>query len=508
VLGLVHLLLWIATLPLPHIDFNFYVDPAVQLAQTGHLVSPAAQHLDLTYTLGFFYMPPVFFVTLAGWLACFGESYGALLGFTLALHQVWLTCLWGLLRRRFGCGQLAAVMGLLAAFPLFNHGRPELLAHCFSVAGWLVATGTNRRSWIWGGSLLGLAVGTSPQFGGTAAAAVATHLLVRPGQAGRQRVEVVLRLATVALLVAGGVIVGIATQQGMLAVGWAQFQNSTLVRGRELNLWPSFNHLHYVVFTGIGLGLLTLVVALIGLLKPCRARFAPGLWPAVAAYFGGMVVWLVLAKGYFLGWAHFAYLAQPILHGQLLGVSRGWFRKLAWVTVSLFVTLHFYLSKAQFWYGAHSVAAAQVAARAVPMAPGELVAEDSFTYGALLDRPPLLHFELMHTCYWPRFLAVTSQSILARLPSGAQTVPLWPNRIVITAATLHEARPDPALYAQVAGAAEPDRVVLWGRSLTLLKDPLAICVFERRTLAKPAQPPGTIDEVLSKGATESAAVRL
>ncbi len=488
-LGFAHLALWFFALPLPHIDFNFYVDPAVQLARTGRLISPAAQHLDLTYPLGFFYLPPVYFFTLAGWLTCFGTSYRSVLGFTLLLHQLWLVGLWTLLRRRFECGPLAAALGLVCGFPLFNHGRPELLVHCWSVAGWLAATAPNRAHWIWGGGLLGLAVATSPQFGGSAAVAIAAHLLIRPGSTPLQRALELGRLTSVAVLVAGLVIVGIAANQGSLGLGWAQFQSSTQVRGRELNIVPPFLSAYHLTFTGVGLGVLTVGLAVGGQLTRPKTGSTPERKPAVAAYFAGLLVWLALARGYFFAWAHFAYLAQPVLHAQVAAASRGRFRPIAWIGVSLFAILHFYFGKAQFWFGARSVMSAQADVRSILTAPDALVGEDFFTYAALADRPHLLHFELTQWHYWPRFLEVTPAIYRARLPQGDLTKPLWPDRLIITAATLsREGAPDPNQYVQIAGTAHPEPVVLWGRKLSLLRDPLALCLFERRLFSQPIPP--------------------
>ncbi len=64
-------LLW-RYLPLPHQDRNFYVEPGYQLAQTGKLIGPGSQNVDLTYQKEIYSYPPGYFLLVAGWLKLFG----------------------------------------------------------------------------------------------------------------------------------------------------------------------------------------------------------------------------------------------------------------------------------------------------------------------------------------------------------------------------------------------------------------------------------------------------
>jgi len=282
-------------------------------------------------------------------------------------------------------------------------------------------------------------------------------------------------LTAVAVVVCAMVVVGFAAQQDSLAVGWAQFRANMLVRGQELNQLPEFNNLYNWVFTGLGLGILTLLPAGIGLIPRFRA------WPGAAAYLGGFAVWMILGRGQFIAWGHFCYLAQPILHAQLIGSPRTWFRRTAWIIGGVFSFLHLYHGKAQFWPGPRPVSASYAAARSVATQPGEFMAADFFAYGSMTDHESLLHYEMIRGNYWPRFLASTPPAIRARLPHGEQTIPPSPQRIVITAYSLDRfGPPDAVRYRQVRGPSQSPMLEIGGRRLSLLRDPLAICVFERR----------------------------
>lgn len=124
-------------LPCPHIDDVWYVDPAINVALTGRLESPALARVLAEFGTRHYFLSFPFYPLLVGaWLRAWGISFASLAAF-------WVTC--GVasslalreLLRAFGAGRIAQV-AVLAYFPFHVQTsglRPEPAGYAFSLVG-------------------------------------------------------------------------------------------------------------------------------------------------------------------------------------------------------------------------------------------------------------------------------------------------------------------------------------------------------------------------------------
>lgn len=127
-------LLWTAGLPPPHWDDLFFVGGAFQLAETGQLANPLIRLWSPVAAERYFFQPPFFQYTLAGWIKLFGISAWSLLGFQcLALVVCSLSAM--LLLRKYGLSGWR-VLPIFLAFAMMPQGlRHDTLGLAFLAAG-------------------------------------------------------------------------------------------------------------------------------------------------------------------------------------------------------------------------------------------------------------------------------------------------------------------------------------------------------------------------------------
>ena len=161
-------LLWLAGFPRPNGDDGFFAGIAYSLAHDGQLANPWVTgwkgYLEGIHPTKFLVQPPLYPLTMAGWIAVFGVSAGSLTGFACVLGFLSSCLAWTILRR-LGGDRLAAALGAAAvAAVLLPRGlRPEPLAMlCFLAGQWLLLRWRTPAGWLAGGLVNSAAVLAHP----------------------------------------------------------------------------------------------------------------------------------------------------------------------------------------------------------------------------------------------------------------------------------------------------------------------------------------------------------
>ncbi|MEC4852152.1 MAG: hypothetical protein SAJ12_14285, partial [Jaaginema sp. PMC 1079.18] len=434
---LLHGIMGLALMPLPHLDLITFGEPALLLATTGKIAAPGAQYLDLTYVLGSYFYPPGYIVILAAWLKVFGTGVGSWLGYTHVVHALYLLGLWLLLRCRLGCGFFIASLATLSGFPYFSYGRPDLTSLLFGVMAWLLLPDTLQWRRVGGvGILLGIAVLVSPPFGLSSSIAVGGFYLLRIGSRGKQQFLSFLGLAGIAIATFLGLWALILTWQDAWGFGLEQFRVHAANRGADLNTWPQPPLLYGIAFIGLPLLAFTLIPALVtSLQNPLAFRQIPG---AIAlSYLASISLWFSLSKSALLmSGYHLLLLARPVFHGVWVS-SRQQLRLVAIAILIGFSTINFYFYKDDFLaFNSHPYTAYHTIA-ALNFPPNAIALIDS-PFFPLLYRPgkTLNYFTTIQENAWQRYRNSTHPDVLAQLPQGAATQPPVAVVIVVSALTL------------------------------------------------------------------------
>jgi hypothetical protein len=480
----VHALLFLRGLPLPHHDSFFFTEPALHLVRSGRLIAPSAEYLDLTYGLNFGAYPPLYFVLLAGWLRVFGYSPATLLAFTHLLHVVYLGLVYVLARVRFQGSLFTAALLAFSCFPLFNHGRPDLLAALLGVAAFLsLPTPDGRGKTALSIGLLALALAASPALGIGVIAAAAGFIALGPGRPNAAS----LRLAF--LICGAGALGGLAfwacfiTWQDSWWIAPFQFRVNSAVRGETLNHLPHLFELvspAFFAFVYLPLLFAAILPAAIALLRRRDVDRHPRLWLTAAAYLIGLVPLLLINKLQLFYQHHFALAARIPLQATLLE-SRGRFRLLGYFATGAFTLCHFFLGKETLIYAVTGNLAYE-ALEAKSLAGVRTLAVDSNCAPAFFGKFDglLLDYDIIKFNQWRAYLEKTPPEILARLPERLREGPAVPDAIVITTrGHFQMGAPNPAVFEKVSGPALT-ATELFGMRFRQPATPFALHVYRRR----------------------------
>jgi len=481
-LVLLHGVLWLYLLPLPHVDLITFGEPALLLATTGKIAAPASQYLDLTYVLGSYFYPPGYIVILAAWLKIMGTSVGSWLGYTHVVHALYLFGLWLLLRWRLGCSFLIASLATLSAFPYISYGRPDLTSLLLGVIAWLLLPDTlqwRRIGLI--GLLLGTAVLVSPPFGLSSSVAVGGFYLLRVGSRGKSQFLSFLALTGVAIATFLGLWAVILTWQDAWAFGFEQFRVHAANRGADLNTWPKPPLLYGIAFIGLPLLAFTVIPALATILQNPKAFRQPPVAVALA-YLGSIGLWFSLSKSALLmSGYHFLLLARPVFHGVWVNTQKRW-QPVAIAILLAFTIINCYFYKDDFLAANSNPHNVYDTLAALNFPPDAIALIDS-PFFPILYRPgkTLNYFTTIQENAWQRYRDFTNPDILTQLPQGADTQPPVADIIVVSAFTLsRNALPDPEFYS----LASPDnldipRFEIFGKTVEYPQNPLQPYIFYR-----------------------------
>ena len=472
-------------LPLPHIDYVWYVEPAASLATHGVIASPASQNFDLTYTLAYYGYPPGYSLTLGAWLFITGASAASVLAYTHAVHAAYLALLWAMLRLRLGCGRLATGLVIVSAYPLFAHGRPDVTALMFGAAGYcLLPRRPDVARTIACGVLLGLALVTSPGYGISSTAAALTFGMLDLDATTKRRLGFGVAAGGTAVLVMASVWLAVVAQQGAWAHGWSQFNVASKTRGRDLNVMPSLWQGYAVAVAVIPLGLCALLPAVLAV--GFRRRAGAPLFKNALAYVAGFAVWFAVNKTQVLLQNHLNYLGRMGLQGHLpdAGGRSRWLRAVGYGPVLVVAAVGWYLDKSLLVHlgRAEAVSAADIAALGVPL-DGVVAAEGQTFFPVWRPGRTISYIGFMVLRnYWQRSKAVTPPAAWNSLPPAVRAAgPAVPDVIIVTSDTLLKAgRPDPTVYRQVAGPPSVELVRLFGRPVKEAKRPSELNAFVLR----------------------------
>ncbi|HEX6764256.1 MAG TPA: hypothetical protein VF103_02235 [Polyangiaceae bacterium] len=479
VLALVHAVLFALGVPLPHQDLLFYLEPAFHLVRDGKLVAPAAEYIDLTYTVSFGFYPPGYFLILAPWLALFGAGHGSLLAFIHSVHLAYLIVLWVLLRTRFSVSKPIAALALVSAFPFWSFGRPDLLGVFFSACAWLLvpASGYGRR-FVLATVVTGFSLLVSPSFG---LGCLATNVAFIALAGGHLAVPSLRRGAVFGALAVGVMLTLwalVITEQGAWSTVPTQFRLTAMVRGTELNHFPTFSG-PVLVFSLLPLVLATVLPAVAVLGRGQKLREHP-VWIAAASYLAAFAAVFLTNKLQLLLVHHFGMVQRPVLHATLAGTKRPW-RFVGLAATALFTLIHFYIQKEDLFYAVSGDLRYERIDPAL-VARARVVAVDSmyapFVYGRL-DKP-VLDYHMVKLDYWRRFRNVSPKRLLAVLPENLKDGPHVPDLLLISSrAIMLSGPPNPDFFEQISGPAL-ERVTFFGHELQVAKHPLALHVYRRR----------------------------
>jgi len=476
--SLVSLLLWWRFLPLPHIDLNFYTEPAYLLARYGTLAGPGSQHLDLTYQKGMYFYPPGYFLALAAWIKLFGLSADSLLAYTHAVHTGFLVGLYALLRFRYSCLPIVSALVLLATLPAMNHGRPDLTACLFSVLAWLTLPGGAEIPRLaLSGFFVGATMLVSPAYG------IGIVLTLAVIMATDGTAPLAARLRSLALwlgfsgLTFAIVLVGVFLSQHSWEAAYVQFTTNVAIRGHELNVLPRMETLFAWAFTIVPLFLLAVVPAFFVVLLVWRKSSSP-LRSVSLAFLISTAAWLAFNRGQFLYEHHYLFVTKAVFLGMLfsLPLFPRWLRP---APLLLLVAISLYKYKADFLYLDSPLRDSERKYSASVHPSGE-VAVDSLYFSRFYRPGSTLNYELLDLHYWPRYLAAIPKRLQHDMLLGLQPEPLEPSMLLVSAATIQrlgeprypDIRCTPAFGDQVP-------LTILGRAWKLPADPYALMVCQK-----------------------------
>jgi len=480
VLAIIHLFLWWRYAPIAHVDFGFYTEPAFLLAKRGIIAGPASQYLDLTYTKGIYFYPPGYALILGGWIKLFRLSIHSLLAYTNLIHAAYLFALWVLLRKRFKCTRLAAALTTLSAFPMFNHGRPDVTALFLGALAWLIIPQQlDLRRLLPSGILLGLAVLVSPPFGISSAATVGTFYFVSPNLRLSHRAKGFMVLTGIAVLTLIGIWAFVLTWQNAWAFGPEQFRVNSANRGSDLNQLPLPPLAYGVVFILVPLVLMTLI-PLVVMLYWYRCSPSNPLVTISLSYLGGFIIWFSLSKSPLLMIYHFSLLSRPVFHG-VLASYRQKMRFLAIGLLAAFTVISFYFHKDQLLVLTTSSDRAYAQVAAIKLDPDVIAAVDSQFLPLLYRNGKTINYQITKENSWERYRAATSPKTMALLPEANRMGPLNPNVIIVSALTIdREGIPNPSVYRNLdEEELSIPKLRLFGRTIKFPQDPLKPYIFYR-----------------------------
>lgn len=477
---IIHIFLWWQYLPMAHVDLNFYMEPAFLLATRGVIAGPGSQHIDLTYTKSIYFYPPGYALVLGSWIQLFGFSIRSLLAYTNLIHATYLFTLWVLLRKRFNCTRLAAGLAVVSAFPMLNHGRPDLTALLLGAIAWLtIPQQLDLRRLLSSGILLGLAVLVSPPFGISSAATVGTFYFVSPNLRLSQRVKGFMVLTGIAVLTLIGIWAFVLTWQNAWAFGPEQFRVNSANRGQDLNQLP-FPPLPYgLAFILVPLGVLTFIPLVVALYR-YRCSLSNPLVNVSLSYLGGFITWLSLSKSPLLMTYHFSFIARPVFHAVLASYRK----QMRFLGIGLLVALtviSFYFYKDELLLLTTNAEQAYARVAAIKLDPDAIAAIDSQFFPILYKEGKTINYEVMKVNSWESYRAATAPKTLALLPEANRIEPLTPDIIVVSAMTLQRlGNPSPSLYRhQDEEELSIPKLRLFGRTLNFPQDPLRPYIFYR-----------------------------
>ena len=166
-------LLFACALPPPANDAYFYDGPVVHFLNHGGYFNPAiAQSRPISGTVFFSSYPPLYQITLLGWMTLAGTSVVSAMAFHLALFGAYQLTVLALFRRWQIAGRNACIAGLFL-FAITFDDRPDALACLFGTLGIYasVRSFAGFRHWSWLAAVFGLlAMATSLQMGALYAA--------------------------------------------------------------------------------------------------------------------------------------------------------------------------------------------------------------------------------------------------------------------------------------------------------------------------------------------------
>ncbi len=421
-------------LPLPSGDLSFYTEPAYLLAQSGKLLAPGSQNIDLTFQKAVYTYPPGYFLILAGWLRLFGLSADSLLAYTHLVHTAALIMLWVLLRDRYSCPRSVCSLVLLSFFPRMAHGRPDLTAAALSMAAWVALPKDNG----WGrtvlsGCLAGATLLVSPAFGVGIIATLVILMLLDSRLALRQRLCKIAVWVGAAGIMFGGVTATFLTQQHSWMIAYVQFKTTVSIRGAELNVLPNFHLLFFWVFCVVPFLLVALLPALLAASGKCRDA-SNDLRKVGIAFLGSATVWLALNKSQLLTDHHFLFPAKSVF----LGVFYAWPKLPAWIRTTpllLLCLISFYYYKADFLYlGTPLRLEAQSYAAGVQ--PQGILAVDSLYFAKFYRPGRSLNYEVAaFECYWQRYRGAIPEFARTAMLAGLPDKPMQPDMLLISAYT-------------------------------------------------------------------------
>jgi len=473
VILLVSLFLWWRFLPLPHLDLNFYTEPAYLLARYGTLAGPGSQYIDLTYQKGLYFYPPGYFLVLAAWIKVFGLSSDSLLGYTHAIHVAFLVALWVLLRRRYSCTVTTSALVLLAVFPAINHGRPDLTAALLSVAAWLAlpARGELGR-FLLSGFLVGATMLVSPAYGIGIASTLAAITFTDSSNPLAVRTRSFFIWAGTAGLVLAAVLSIVLSEQNAWTLAYVQFKSNVAIRGHELNTLPNLRTPFAWTFSIIPFLLVALVPAFVAVLFTWRNR-QTALRSVSLAFLAGTAVWFALNKAQLLYEHHYLLVSKVVFLGVLCSLPKfpRWARPLP---LLLLAAISFYKWKADFLYLGSPLRDDERKHAASTLTAGE-IAVDSLYFARLYRPGRSLNYECYDLAYWPRYLTAIPQRFQDAMLSDLPRKPLEPSMLVVSAATVQRLG-EPHFQNMQCTAAPPvgQRLKLLGRTWKLPADPYAL----------------------------------
>jgi len=443
VLAAVEGLLWWRLLPLPHADFGAHVEPAWWFAHDGSLRAPASQYKDLTYRQGSWFYPPGQFLVLGSWIRLLGWSDDSLLGYTHTVHGLWLGSLWMLLRLRLKASQAASGLALAAVFPVYHHGRPDLLAALLTVWAWLAA----NRSAPLAGVLVGATLLSSPGFGVAAAASIGV-VLVNAG--GWRRAATAAAAAAIFVTAVLAILLPDAPSREFAL---RQFETNAILRGATLNRMPDLLIPYALLFCTIPLGI-TVAFALAEMLRTGRDPLRIAAW----AFAAGFLVWYLTNKAQLLYMHHFLLPAKAVFLGALAARRP----RIGVPAAALTAAIALYWAKADFVYAARPLRAEAAAARLAHPRGGEPAAVDGLHMTTHYRAGDTVFHEVMFENSWREF---RDRGLLPRAADG----PLVPEKRYVSALALYR--------FPVPGTPLPPALRLFGRPVQLPAEPFAIRVI-------------------------------
>jgi hypothetical protein len=126
-------LLLFSAQPVPSNDAFFYDGPVVNLLLHGKYANPSLiEALPISGGEVFCAYPPLYQLSLRGWLSIFGVSALACMFFHLFLFAIYLWTLWKIFRQLSLTGW-PAMVGATFILVITFHDRPDSLAHVFGI---------------------------------------------------------------------------------------------------------------------------------------------------------------------------------------------------------------------------------------------------------------------------------------------------------------------------------------------------------------------------------------